>query len=130
MLLKRQGQNLLCPQCCRLLVLLCLFSFCACIKGGTVMEDWFGFSAEHLKRGGRQTGYCSLWLSNRGLLVRFKKRKNTVSKNVPWELCSQLNLRKNAVVDNYINLSPCPENSLPSLLFCPVCQQKHHVSVH
>lgn len=39
---KCQGQSLLCPQCCWLLVLLCLFSFCACIKGGTLLGDWLG----------------------------------------------------------------------------------------
>lgn len=44
------------------------------------------FSVQHLKKGGREISFCGLWLTNRELLVRFIKRKNTISKNVTWEL--------------------------------------------
>lgn len=49
--------------------------FFAWIKGGTVLRGWFGIAVQHLKRSERETGFCSLWLQNRELLVSLERGK-------------------------------------------------------
>lgn len=128
---KCQGQSLLCPQCCWLLVLLCCFSFVLASREGLFWEIDLVISVQHLERNEQEIDSGELQKPNKELLVVFIKRKKTqLAKMFPGNFVvswTQGTMKSSWQLHKLVSL-PWEQPAIPTLLSC--LQHKHHASVH
>lgn len=76
-----------------------------------------------LKGSGIEIGFCSLWLSNRELLVRLIGRRSIICKMLlgKSEVSWTQEIMQSSWQLHRLNLSALTANSLPLLLSCSVC---------